>query len=94
MVVRAGGYLHLEGNTIRDCSRKGVVVCSGGQGTLEGNSILFCCRVGVEVRGEASRRGRGGEGRQGGDGGQLVPLERGGAIAGLLTDETGATQAR
>lgn len=101
VVLRDGACPHLERNIIRDCTRRGVVVCARGQGMLVNNDIHGSAQCNVEVRGEApdlrSEEERNEELEKKKKAyaamGLLVALPSDGvSIAGLLTDESGATQ--
>ena len=49
IVLRDGACPYLEKNTVRDQTRRGVIICARGQGMLVNNTISGSMRVNVEV---------------------------------------------
>ena len=100
IVLREGACPEIQRNTIRDQTRRGVVVCARGQGVLLDNTISGSGTYNLEVRGEKPRE----VAPEAAEAelekkkklyasmGLLVPLPKDGVtIAGMLTDESGRT---
>ena len=100
VVLREGACPTLERNQIREQTRRGVLVCARGQGMIVDNDIAGSVDANVEVRGELQRAVPEDEAKDELEKkkrvyaslGMLVPVSKDGVtIAGLLTDESGAT---
>jgi len=101
VVIREGGAPIIDKNTIYEQTRRGVLVCEKGQGSVVENTIRDNLGNNVEVRGEIPDGEKTAEEEENelnlkkkayASMGMLVPLSTDGVtIAGLLTDESGAT---